>query len=85
MVMRKNNHFAHILFCLQVSDLSIIRQVDYSLSADELANHTPSGESLRHQAPVSSTNHVAVVTVTHDVIRATPPPAYESLFPSQSE
>jgi len=67
-----------------VSDLSIIRQVDYSLSADELPTNAASAGSLRRQAPVSSTNHVAVVTVTHDVIRATPPPAYDSLFPSQS-
>jgi len=64
-----------------MSDLSAIRQVDYSLSSEQL---TVSSGSLRHHAPVPS-YPVTVATVTHDVIRATPPPAYESLFPSQSD
>jgi len=69
----------------QVSDLSSIRQVEYSPSAQQLTSAdqltsasaaTPAAMSSRHQAPV------AVATVTRDVITATPPPAYESLFPT---
>jgi len=71
-----------VFWCLQVSNLSTIRQVDYSLSAEQLAGATVSGGPLRHQVPAA--NHVTVATVTHDVIRSTPPPAYESLFPTES-
>ena len=63
---------------MYVSDLSAVRQVEQSTSA-ELTSATASSASLRHQAPVT------VATVTRDVIRETPPPAYESLFPTQSD
>jgi len=70
------------VWCLQVSNLSTVRQVDYSLSAEQLTGATLSSGPLRHhQAPAAS--HVTVATVTQDVIRETPPPPYESLFPTQ--
>jgi len=71
---------AIVFCCSQVSDLSTIRQVDYSISDEQL---TSDPTVLRHQAPASG--HVTVATVTRDVIRATPPPAYETLFPTRSD